>query len=487
MKYVFTILFTLFVFNIVSQIRFHKVITDEWSQGGSNGAVGTTIINNTSNNTYLGAGRISIESFNTEIAYFSIDQDGDFIWGDIIYSYGGIKLNNVLDIISTFDGNFVSTAKLESAPIHLPQTNECSYYLRKFDQYGNTIWEKMYGIPGTHNIKSTIQLEDSTFAATGHFYNNTWLLKMDKNGDTLWSSTIENSQGDFLFENNSSGYTIISSAQYTGVPPGETQTYGWPSPNIFKLNSLGQVVDTNYIDTNKVITLNKGIKVNNKIYCAGVEQELLTSNSYGYVVALDNNNDTIWTRNFGASTGDSYIFNDIIYDPIENALYVAGHINEDAIHSPHIVKIDTFGNVLWDNKYQYINGYVFGMDLGLDEGVIVTGLGADEQENLGTLLLKTDNNGAYSLANIDDDELDKQDIIVYPNPASEKINIDISNIDFNSLKLVIYNIEGVKISERDYQFKETIQLDLSSIANGLYHMVITFDNQSSVSKKIVKQ
>lgn len=492
MKNIVAILLCTYALMGNGQTRFHKVLTNGW--GGTNGEIGYAIIDSPSNNTYIGGGSVSIAPFNDEMGYFSTDINGDFLWGDIFYSYGTFKSNSLQEIRKTLDSNFISTAQLESSPNHLPQTSHCAFHLRKFDDEGNTIWEKMYGIPGTHKIESTVQLTDSSYASVGYFYDNvsgtssTWFLKMNSFGDTLWSKLIPNTDGKLVFENGSNEFTVISAKQYTGIPPGETQTYGWKSPNIFKLNALGQVTDTSYIDTSKVITLNKGVKISNNMYCVGVEQELLTSASSGFVVALNSNNDTLWTRNFGASTGDSYFFNDVVYDSTEDALYVAGYINEEGVNRSHIIKLDTDGNVLWNIEYPAVDAYVYGMALGLDEGVIITGLGVNGQGNLGTLLLKVDSNGAYSLANIEEEkELDKQNLIIYPNPTSEKVNIDLSSIDFNSLNLILYNFDGKKIRERDYQYEETIQLDLSSFANGLYHLVLTFDNQDSVSKKIVKQ
>lgn len=80
----------------------------------------------------------------------------------------------------------------------------------------------------------------------------------------------------------------------------------------------------------------------------------------------------------------------------------------------------------------------------------------------------------------------EDDINIYPNPAADYINIDLSSISYESLNLVVYNSLGSIV----YHNTKIINTDIFAInaeswANGVYSLVLSFDADRRFTAKIV--
>lgn len=76
----------------------------------------------------------------------------------------------------------------------------------------------------------------------------------------------------------------------------------------------------------------------------------------------------------------------------------------------------------------------------------------------------------------------KTNLHIYPNPTSEKIQIDISN-DINVVSIELYNVLGVRIMNFESLQNE---LNLKEFSSGVYILKIISDS-GTISKKIVKK
>jgi hypothetical protein len=121
-----------------------------------------------------------------------------------------------------------------------------------------------------------------------------------------------------------------------------------------------------------------------------------------------------------------------------------------------------------------------------DGGVIATGKYSGN--NNGILILKTNNQGEYSSVGLDvilNDLSNK--LKAFPNPVISQLNIDMSGMEFDNLKIEIYSSEGRLIKERSFQKQELVKLEMSGIPSGLYNLRMIVDNESILNKKIVKK
>lgn len=85
-------------------------------------------------------------------------------------------------------------------------------------------------------------------------------------------------------------------------------------------------------------------------------------------------------------------------------------------------------------------------------------------------------------------EFSKRRIYVYPNPANNLLNIDLTYYHSDAVcKIAFYDLAGKKVSEYQLSTGTSNTLNLATFSNGIYFMSIISDGIPIVSDKIVKQ
>lgn len=78
--------------------------------------------------------------------------------------------------------------------------------------------------------------------------------------------------------------------------------------------------------------------------------------------------------------------------------------------------------------------------------------------------------------------------IIYPNPFTDKINIDFKDLDLQNIKVSIYNLNGSEIFSKNFnnfQSNETLSIDnLNNYSAGIYFMKIQAENYNKTFKII---
>lgn len=99
------------------------------------------------------------------------------------------------------------------------------------------------------------------------------------------------------------------------------------------------------------------------------------------------------------------------------------------------------------------------------------------------------NEGINTASN--DEIIGKNAINIYPNPFTETLTIDCSNVDSQSaLEIKIIDLMGTVVfceSNCDLLFNSNYKVDLSSVQSGIYVACITDNNDKQYTKRIIKQ
>jgi hypothetical protein len=143
------------------------------------------------------------------------DASGDSVW---VYRTAQIRWFN--SVLETSDGDFFIAGNFNPADVGVA----------KIDATGNLLWEKSYGDPGTINdwANGLAETPDGNYIVTGLFGatfpggnpvgGDVWLLKVDDNGDTLWTRLFgdnpEFDAGRCVKPTSDGGYII---AGYSGT------------------------------------------------------------------------------------------------------------------------------------------------------------------------------------------------------------------------------------------------------------------------------
>ena len=119
-------------------------------------------------------------------------------------TFGGSQEDFAFSVIQTFDGNLVVFGYTASTDGDITDktVQENDYWLIKLDMEGNLIWSKTYGGSGEDVGEKVIQTSDGGYAIVGYSMSSdgdasnnegahdNWLLKLDALGNILWEKSF---------------------------------------------------------------------------------------------------------------------------------------------------------------------------------------------------------------------------------------------------------------------------------------------------------
>ncbi|MBA7603649.1 hypothetical protein ES703_10764 [subsurface metagenome] len=207
------------------------------------------------------------------------------------------------------------------------------------------LWTKTYGGAYDDWGYSVEQTSDEGYIIVG--YTNSfnagdyevYLIKTDKNGDTLWTKTYRGVEGSF-------GYSVQQSS------------------------------DGGYI-------------------IAGQNIIIISAASDVYIIKTDENGDTMWTRNYGQAL--YYEAGLSIQETFDGGYIIAGSTYLVSPPDPgdvYLIKTDINGDTLWTRVYE-CGDYGTCVQQANDGGYIITGVSSMSYQTnkMDVLLIKTDENG----------------------------------------------------------------------------------------------
>ncbi len=165
------------------------------------------------------------------------DKNGDSLWSKYI---GTSNWDFFYDVTQTYDGNFI----LAGGTYGQGEGDEDMYFV-KIDANGDTLWTRTQGGIKTDEARGIIECGDSLIAAVGFsnslgdLLGDSWIMRMrETNGDTLWSKTL----GQSNIEDKAWGLADFYAANRI-IIVGETSIqYGDPDAYIQSMTYGGSVL-----------------------------------------------------------------------------------------------------------------------------------------------------------------------------------------------------------------------------------------------------
>ncbi len=351
--------------------------------------------------------------------------------------------------------------------------------LARFSDNGEMLWKNCYNSPDTSLAspfcRYLMQTNDKGFLINGYCYyadpNNPslgWLkpyyIKVDSLGQFEWETVVHKDVGG---ENGGTAWS-------TSINPSGTYYYssishfysGSKSPALLKLD-----IDGNIVDIYDIIT---GYSYGGLVYATFINDTALACG-----VGWGNTQDDI--KNFSAiidTTGkiidSTFLVQDIytthmdtVYD--KKLVYMYNTYRNDQF-DVHLTKLnyelesDTFYN--YPFKYDSLCPYPIANDTITQTGCdIIVGIGEEDIE----------------------DKEDRSIMELFPNPATNEINIRFSILDFRS-SVFIYDMWGRKMSEINIpKGQQETQIDVSAFPPGVYIAVLKSDHEILDRRKFVVQ
>jgi hypothetical protein len=209
------------------------------------------------------------------------DASGNLLWG---MPYGGVDWDEARYIRQTFpDSGYIVVGSTGSYGAGADDV-----YLIKIDADGDTLWTRTYGGTASdygYSVEQT--LPDSGYVIVGNTYSfgagnsDLYLVKTDQAGDTLWTRTFGGSGVEH-------GYSVQQTSPQTGyIIAGATRSFGKGSADAYLIKTTW--------GGDSLWTRTYGGPEHDEGYC--VRQ---TAPDSGYVIAGS-------TRSFGAGVYDVYV------------------------------------------------------------------------------------------------------------------------------------------------------------------------------------
>jgi len=401
------------------------------------------------------------------------DANGDVLWAK---SAGGTDCDYAHSVVTDVSGNAYVTGSFESPTITfdsytLTNAGSSDMFLAKYDADGNILWAKRVGGTGSDYMLSIAVDASENAYVTGYFYSpaitfgshtltNTgyfdiFLAKYDAGGNVLWAKSAEGTGFDYAY---SVAVDASGNAYVTGHFNGTTITFG-----SYTLTNEGffDIFLAKYDAGGNVLWAKSGEGLNY---------------DYAYFVALDASGNAYVTGTFESPvlTFDSF--------PLTNV----GNVDI------FLAKYDSGGNVRWAKSVGGAgDDYAYSIAVDASGNVEVTGFFDSPNIIFGsTTLTNTVTNGSDTfLAKLStitgiNDANHSLNISMFPNPAIDKITIDIS-VESDKSNLTIINTQGHEFLQQEIT-GSTTTIDISGLKSGVYFVKLLNDRTMKV-KKFVKR
>jgi len=287
-------------------------------------------------------------------------------------------------IQQTFDGGYVFCGKSSFGG------NDA--IIVKLDSMGTIEWAKVYSGPGIEAASYIEQTPDSGFMVNALYDGGlSWLLRLDPDGDTLWTKT----------------YSVGTGATYVNLGNSMASL----NNSIYGLTGYLSPQPVNYAYL--ISAMSNGFQLSNKIYNTSIYSTgsyaiektfsggFIISAWYGtsllsqdfYLLLTDALGDTIWTRTYDYSQGD--IGKDI-KQTSDSGFIIAGVTwnNLTFNYNIYLIKTDADGDTLWTKLYSNPNEQgIYSIANANDGGFIIVGVSPNGTLNPDVYLIKTDQKG----------------------------------------------------------------------------------------------
>lgn len=275
---------------------------------------------------------------------FLYSQAPDTLW---THKYGGDSTEIAGSVLQTDDGGFVICGNTHSYGQGTPTYD--NVYLVKIDENGDTLWTRVYEKPCDYAGYSSQKTDDGGFIIAGSVglsgNHDGFLIKTDSLGDTLWTR-IYPKEADDGFNCVQNVSALDSGFIMTGVCN----------------DTLGGMHDIYLVRTDSLGIVLWSQTFNNAVFEGGYSVQQVNDGgfiiygwTYGnsadcYLIKTDANGDTIWTRIFG---GLSTEYGRCVQQTADGGYIMAGY---SASFGPgdydiYIVKTDSLGDMQWEKNY----------------------------------------------------------------------------------------------------------------------------------------
>jgi len=412
-----------------------------------------------------------------------------------IYSSNSRSLyhDNVNSTIKDLNSGFILTGGTYSA-------SGKGFYLMKLNQYGDSVWFKVYDEDSLANLSYNLchSFDTSYIVTGGQIVNNSedmYVANVDTAGNIKWKTLVGGNQVNLDY-----GVSITRTWDSCYIAAGLTKSYtGYEKWFVVKLNRQGDVIWKQWYGENN--TTDDGpcrvYELRDSTYFMYGRRGI--SNSYytqGRIKKFDKNFIEQNNQFFGYPQSLGFIGAPVFKS--DGYIYATGFTVIPEISNSRYVlyKLNSNLDSIWRRKYELLdpeipanyNNPAFNagfrdIDVCPDGGFIIAGYYYLNGEKR-IWLIKTDSLGCDGTYNCDSllnsfiNELKPQEsqIKIYPNPTNQNLNIEYNLLANKWIAIKVYNPLGQLVfTKNNLPNSGSLQIDVSNFKEGIYF--IDFNNE----------
>jgi len=406
-----------------------------------------------------------------------VDKNGNMLW---TYVYTGVVFNSIRQ---TPDSGFILAGSVGQSG----NSNGVDVFLLKIDANGTKQWSRKMGGPVDEYATSIRITSDGGYILAGSTDSygaggwDTYVIKTDASGDTLWTRTYGGSLVDggvgssrqTINETFDGGY-IIGGYSTSFFTAGGTDAY------LIKTDVTGNVQWSKLYGGGGSELIYDVRQCSDSGYVfTGYTSSFGGGGTDIYLVRTDVNGDTLFTRTFGDLFAD---YGQSVLETTDKGFLICGYTtnfgsgNNDVV----LIKTDSMGNT---SCYQYNTGTLVS-NAATQTGSTATGkifitvnISISQPVAKGGAIL-TD----ACLVNGISENSSQERVSVFPNPTTGKFSVELSS----PAKIRLTDVLGKTLySGESKNGQTTIQIDLPGISPGTYFLELVRANSKSVHKILI--
>lgn len=380
----------------------------------------------------------SIGSGGYDFYLFKTDVNGVLEWEK---AYGGTSWERLHDAALTRDTGMFMVGETLSNP-----TNNPDMYIVRTDKNGDTLWTKTLGGLGTDLLSGVKRYDDSTFYVAGHTYiedssyTKAYIAKFHEDGTMIWSDTIGPNGNYYINDVSTSDFDVFSVGYRNG-----------PGSNGNDLYYMRHEHDGNHLG--ETTHANEGDYKAHEAVAYGVPDKRYV----GY---------TVFSSTTQPDGDDLYIarMNYVFFWDLVTVLHL------------YYYEPETVNEIITTSDGGALAvGQMSGEAMGLHHAYVCK-VGAND-----SVADYNPPHNVFSLVSVTEEEIG-DNLSVYPNPTAGLINIESSLNE--AVEIQILNSLGQVLADDSFQGKYSF--DLSLYGSGMYLLKTSVNGVSHVRKVIAE-
>ena len=429
----------------------------------------------------------SFGSDNADAYILKVDKNGSFMWS---YNYGGPGSDWGQELLVTNDSTYALTGFTNSSG-----AGGFDFYLVRAAADGSPLWERTYGGADWDKSYGIVEMLDSGFVLVGETssFNNgvksAYIVRTDKNGDTLWTYVENNTEPSFLRGVALDGDSIVVCG---GIGDGGQDTY---DGFIMKMHIDGTVGWNQIVGQSDNDYFNAIFSVNGIYSLGGVRSYDYANFKEDMWMYRINDDGTLVIDISYAGAAENDAIHDVAVRDFDQDYYFAGETKSfgfmlDGLSDVMMAKMTIGGVYFAEQTFGAVGEDVaYGIERTYDNGIVIAG--DTKNWSIGgtnAFIMKITSSWVYPWwpTDLTTDDIttsisnnsEAQILHSHPNPLKDIITIPF----FETGTLFIHDISGKLIHTSEIN---STSIDLGFLSSGSY--ILSVDSNNKIfQQKIIK-